>query len=783
MIPIRSLAPTARLSAILAAPALALGVLSAQAGPGPAKPGAEIYRQKCVSCHGAKGEGSKAYRKPLTGTRSVGELARFIQQSMPPGAARRLSAADARSVAAHIHAAFYSPLAQARSRPARVELSRLTVRQYRNTLTDLIGSFRPPAPLDDRRGLHGTYFKTGRLRGGEKVLERIDPEIRFDFGTTGPLKEQDDPYQFAMRWEGALLAPDTGEYEFVVRTDQAARLWINDLRRPVVDAYVKSGSDNVYRGTLYLLGGRAYPLRLEFGKGVQGVDDLSKLKKKPPQPASISLEWRRPKLAEEVIPQRCLMPVMTPEVYVCSTPFPPDDRSAGYERASSVSREWDSAATEAALDAAAYVAERLPELSGAREDAADRADRVRAFCAQFVERAFRRPVPGSVARLYVDTQFQDAKDLETAVRRVVMLALKSPRFLYREAGLARDDPYAVASRLSYALWDSLPDAELLKAAATGALAAPDTAREHARRMTADPRARSKLRDFFLQWLKVDHFPDLAKDQKRYPGFDDHAATDLRTSLEILLDEIIAGEKADFRDLLLADRIHLNGRLAKLYGVNLPESAGFQPVALDPAERAGVLTHPYVLASFAYLDASSPIHRGVLVARSLLGRTLLPPPVAVAPAPASLHPGLTTRQGVALQTRPPACMSCHDLINPLGFTLERFDAIGRLRQADNGKPVDSSGSYKSRSGRVVRFSGVRDLARFLAQSDESHGAFVEKLFQYLIKQPVQAYGPETLGHLQRAFAQGQYSIRQQTVETAVAAALPPLSARTARGVAE
>ncbi|MBV9469014.1 MAG: c-type cytochrome, partial [Abitibacteriaceae bacterium] len=310
--------------------------------------GEQVYQQLCAACHGPHGEGGKEYKRPLTGDKSVGELARFIHQEMPPDAPHKLPVEDARQVAAYIHDAFYSPLAQARNKPARIELSRLTVRQYRNAISDLMGSFRPGNCLDSRRGLTGQYFKT--RQNGAPILERIDPEIRFDFGTKGALSEQDDPYQFAMHWQGSVLAPDTGEYEFIVHTEQAAVLWVNDLQQPLIDAQVKSGNDNEYRASLFLLGGRCYPLRLEFHKGVRGVDDLKKLKEKPPQKASITLAWKQPKRAEEVIPHRCLFPVVAPPVFVLNTPFPPDDRSLGYERGTAVSKEWDEATTEAAME-------------------------------------------------------------------------------------------------------------------------------------------------------------------------------------------------------------------------------------------------------------------------------------------------------------------------------------------------------------------------------------------------------------------------------------------------
>lgn len=740
--------------------------------------GEQVYSRRCASCHGAKGEGTKLYRKPLTGIRTVPELSSFISQSMPPGP-HKCPTPEARKVAAYVYDAFYSPIAQARNRPPRVALSRLTVRQYRNAVTDLIGSFRPTVRHDSSAspgspapsGIRGEYFKSARMRQADRVFERVDPEIRFDYGQAGPTPEQSDPYQFSMRWQGSVLAPDTGEYEFIVRTEHAVQLWVNDSKQPLIDALVKSGSDNEYRASLYLLGGRTYPLRLEFSKGVQGVDNIAKVKEKPPTKASLSLLWKRPKLAAEVIPQRCLVPPSAPVTYVVTTPFPPDDRSLGYERGNSVSKAWDEATTAAALETAAYTVSHLHELSGVPDDASDRKLRLQAFCGQFVERAFRRPLTDEQQRFYVDRRFDGAPDLETAIKRVVILALKSPRFLYRDIDPARPDAFDVASRLSFGLWDSLPDASLLKAAAAGELATREQVERQADRMAPDPRVWSKLREFLLQWLKVDQVPDLAKDSKRFPEFDQAAATDLRSSLEVFLEKVAWGERSDYRELMLADHIYLNGRLAKLYGANLPTDAPFQPVKLGSGERCGVLTQPYMLAAFAYIDTSSPIHRGVLIARNLLGRTLQPPPAAFAPLAADLHPNLTTRQRVAMQTKPAACNGCHGLINPLGFALERYDAVGRERDAENGRPIDASGSYQRRSGKIVKFSGAHDLAAYLAGSDDAHAAFVEKLFQYLTKQPIRAYGPRTLPDLQRSFDIHNCSIKRLIVQSVAVAALP------------
>jgi cytochrome c553 len=753
---------------------LALAVLMAppQATADEGRTGEQIYRQRCASCHGAKGEGTdENYPRPLEGDRTVAQLSRLIARTMPKDAPEKCSAEDADKVAGYIHDTFYSREARERNKPPRVELARLTVRQYRNAVADLVGSFRSPGTWGDERGLKGEYFKSRQFRGGQRVLERIDPVVRFDFGTASPEPEKLDANQFSIRWQGSVLAPDTGEYEFIVRTEHAARLWVNDLNRPLIDALVKSVNDTEHRATIYLLGGRAYPLRLEFSKAKQGVDDSDKNKGKPPPEikASVALEWKVPHRAAEVIPARNLSPKPGPEVFVVRAAFPPDDRSLGWERGTSVSRAWDQATTDAAVEAAGYVAGHLRELSGVADDDPDRGPHLRAFCGRFAERAFRRPLADPQKQLFVDHQFERAPDLETAVRRVVLLVLKSPRFLYREFDGGRDG-YDVASRLSFGLWDSLPDAELLKSAAEDRLATREQVAAQAERMLPDLRTRSKFREFLLQWLKVDQVPDLSKDPKGFPEFTPAVVSDLRTSLELFLEDVAWGEASDFRQLLLADWLFLNGRLAKLYGADLADDAPFQKVSLSPRERAGVLSHPYLMATFAYTATSSPIHRGVFLARNVLGLSLRPPPEAFAPLPPDLHPELTTRERVALQTRPQACQTCHAVINPLGFTLEQFDAVGRFRDKENGRAIDATGTYQTRTGQLVKFTGVRGLATFLAESEEVHESFVEQVFHALVKQPVRAYGPGTLGELRQAFAGHGYSIRKLMVEIMAVSAL-------------
>lgn len=760
---------------------LGLGLVLAWAATGAAdekeKLGEQIYQRRCLSCHGKQGEGSKEYGHPLRGDKSIGQLSKYIAKSMPDDDPGTCTGEEAEKVAAYIHDAFYSKTAQARNKPAQIELSRLTVRQYQNTIADLIGGFRGPVKWEGPKGLHGEYFKTQRFwKKEDRIVDRVDPTVQFDFGVNLPDGSKTIGHRFAARWEGSVLAPDTGDYEFIVRTEHSTRLWVNDVKKPLIDRWVKSGNDTEFRESIHLLGGRVYPIRLEFSKGKQGVDDSKKKQDPPPVKASIALLWKPPQQAVEVIPQRCLSPSKTPETMVLTTPFPPDDRSSGYERGTSISKAWDQACTDAALEVADYVAAHLEELAGANGGGSgpDDAAKLRDFAGKFAERAFRRPLSAERKSFYVDRQFQAAKNPEAAVKRVVLAVLMSPRFLYHELN-DKLDAYDVACRISYGLWDSLPDRTLLEAAAAGKLSNQRQIAEQAQRMVGDLQTRGKVREFLFQWLRADRASDIAKDPKLFPDFTPAVASDLRTSLDLFLEEVVWDKSSDFRRLLLEDDLYLNGRLAKFYGAKVPADSGFQKVKLDEKERAGLVTHPYLMAIFAYTQVSSPIHRGVFLSRGVLGRVLPAPPAASAPLSPDLHAGLTTRQRVDLQTSPKSCQVCHVMINPLGFSLEHFDAVGRFRKEEKGKPIDSAGGYQSKAGETVAFAGARDLATYLAGSEEVHAAFVQQLFHYLVKQPINAFGPREAADLRQYFERHEFNVRELMVEMIARSALTPRSA--------
>jgi hypothetical protein len=727
----------------------------------PTKPAANsgeaMFAQKCAPCHGEKGVGGGGFSKPLTGTRTASDLSKYIASSMPPGG--KTPPAQAELIANYMHDAFYSPIAQERIRPPRVTMARLTVKQFRNSLADLIGP-EHPAIVGEPGGLTGSYFKSQAMDTPNRLLDRLDPSINFDFGTKGPSDKPFDLHNFSISWVGSIYAPETGDYEFIVRSNQATVLFLNGMPKPVVDGRVRSVNETEMRGTIYLVGGRSYPLNFIFTKTTTGVNDDEKKKKIPPGPANVQLLWRRPKLTAEIIPSSYLIPAYNQPSYICETPFPADDRSIGYERGTGMTKEWDDATTQAALLAADFTVANWVRKDGIKTGQTEKIETLKQGLKGLIQKAFRQPLTPEQEQIYITKQFAANPNPEIAVKRSILLALKSPRFLYREIG-NRKDPYQTAAELAFGLWDTLPDNELLRAAGAGEMKTAEGFRRQADRMVNDPRSWQKLRDFLMLWLKVDDTPHIAKNEKAFPKFDQATVTDLKTSLDLFLKDAAWGPTGSYQKLLLSNRQFFNGRLSELYGAGLPAGAPFQPVTSQ--ERVGVLTHPYLLSRFSYLESTSPIHRGVLVVRSMMGRMLAPPPVAVAPAAASLHPSLTTRERVIMQTKPDGCNGCHNLINPLGFTLEKYDAIGKVRTTDNNKPLDTNGWYQSPStGATTKFSNAEDLAKFIAASDEAQLAFVEKLFQHITKQPIRAYGKNALPNLHQSFKKNNFNINSLMV---------------------
>ncbi|MDB4488276.1 DUF1592 domain-containing protein [bacterium] len=738
---------------------LLLGILSIL--PAFGNRGAEIYTEHCASCHGDRGQGvADEYDEALVGKKSITSLAKYIHRTMPEDDEEAVVDEDARLVAEYIHKSFYSPEAQARLKPVRKALLRRTQNQHRRAITDIVQSFRNRAWMGDEHGLRGHYFNKEKMNNRKEALvKRVDPTIDFDVHKKHGV-EALDPKAHSIFWTGSILPPETGEYGFRIKTPNGVRIFLNEPNQKkdaFIDAWVSSGNQmRTIEKSTFLLGGHPVPIFVEF---ICYKEDKS----------SLLVEWKPPHGTWESIPSRVLYTAGSQKAAIISTPFPADDASLGYERGSSISKAWKEAVANAAIEATSTIFDDIDELAGTKPDQPDRKDRFRKFCSEFAFRTFSRPLTSSQQQVYIDDVFAAAgDDYETAVKRSLMLTLTSPYFLYpslnrNEAGKA--DSYSTAAHLALALWDSIPDKRLFEAAEKNQLSDDRQLTDQLWKMLADSRSKAKLHRFFHHWLNLSEKEDLDKDPKLFPGFNEQIIADLRTSLDLFIDDVVWSEQSDYRRLFLEKRLYLNPRLAEFYGVQEPPHDGFEPLPTPDKTRAGIFTHPFVLTAFSYHKQTSPIHRGVYLSRNVLGRFLKPPPNAIEFKDADFKPNLTMREKVTEITKDESCMACHSIINPVGFSLENYDAIGRFRTHEKDKPINTVSEYPTPDDTLVKIAGPNDLARLAIESPGAHRAFLKHLFHHLIQQPTNAFGYGTMGSLHETFMNSNFHIRNIIVTIA------------------
>ncbi len=730
--------------------------------------GEAIFAASCKDCHGQRGEGSEsAYAEPLLGDLSIGQLAEIVSDTMPEGEPELCVAYDALAVATFMHESFYSEAAQIRNRPPRAALTRLTADQLRQSMSDLFSQFEGLPPPSDKFGLNAEYYDGDRRDKEHRKLERVDPVLDFDFGQESP-GEGINKSKFVIYWRGGIRADVTGRYEIIVRSSCSFTCNLGRYDREFIDNHVQSGDKTEFRRSLYLTAGRVYPFELTL---------VQRERKTESPPVNISLSWVPPNSVEQIIPTRHLISDWVPPAFALQTELPPDDRSYGFERGIAVNRQWDESTTAAALEFSQVAIDELwPRYRKKQEQTPDENRALlRGFLTQIVETAFREPLSDDTRSLYIDSQVDKEEADADAIKRVILVSLKSPRFLYPTLTSVGSKSRAAGNQLALILFDSLPTDDWLKGSiAKDELQDASQLRSYAEGNVNDYRVRAKTRRMLYEWLNLGHFNDVSKNEALYPEFDSLLYADLRSSLDYFLDDVVWSQTSDYRQLFQARWCYTNERIATVYGEAWQPAEAASGTGLRKTREGvdigfGVLTHPFMMSGMAYHDSTSPIHRGVFLIRFLLGRTLRPPSEAFSPLSPDLHPDLTTRERVDLQTSPESCQVCHARINGLGFALENYDAIGRFRADEKGKAVDSAGRYTSRSGEEVEFVGSQQLAEYLTNSPDAHRALVSRAFQHFVKQPPAAFGADTLDVLTAKFVESNFNMRKLIVEIAVVGA--------------
>ncbi len=369
--------------------------------------------------------------------------------------------------------------------------------------------------------------------------------------------------------------------------------------------------------------------------------------------------------------------------------------------------------------------------------------KARTFIDAFGRRAYRRPLTLAELDRHL-TLFQRGPALtgvtdpfRAGVRITVQAMLQSPWFLYRveqggeagEGGILLTG-WELASRLSFALWNTMPDDALLEAAASGALSTPEGIEAEAKRMLIDPRARAMLGRFHHQLFDLDQIQAVIRDPAKYPGVTGNLGEALATEVQLFVDDVVFTRTEGLNAMLTSTRTFANAEVASLYGVSSASGGDtFAPVELDPTQRSGLLTRAGFLAAYAHGDESDPIRRGVFVNLRLLCTDLPPPPNNVPPLPPGT--GRTTRERVNEHTGPGTCgASCHgSYINPVGFAFENYDGLGRHRTEENGFPVDATAEFNLQGARL-QYADARDFSEQLAGALQTHRCYARHWVEYV-----------------------------------------------------
>lgn len=702
-----------------------------------------ILNQHCLACHDHESRKGDLDLEMLSRENIAlhatewEKVARRMQaRQMPPAKRKeRPTEIEYESVISWLTAAL-DAAAKSRPQPGRTEtIRRLNRAEYQNAIRDLLSveidaaTLLPadPASHGFDNVTVGTLSPTlldrhltaaqkisrlalgspQRVPGGETI--RIKPDITQEdwveglpFGTRG----------------GAVVPcnfPQDGEYEVAVRLTRDRNDEVEGLREPHEMLVLLNGAQ---AGAFVVKPPRA-------GEGHQFVD--AHLKTRLParagphqlgvtflkQPSSL-LETRRQPYQSHFNFHR--HPRLTPAIYQVSITGPFEARGPG-----------DAPGRRRLLIAQPRSPDEEPACA-------------RKILAPLLRQAWRRPVSeADVTRLVA--VFQEARQgtsFDSGLEAALSAILVSREFLFRTEqepdGLPPGTAYKVndidlASRLSFFLWSSIPDEELLALAESGELGRPAVLERQTRRLLSDARAQSLVNNFAGQWLQLRNLDAITPDGRLFPDFDDNLRQAMRRETELLFAEILREDRSVL-DLLKADHTFLNERLAKHYGVPHIYGPHFRRVALPAgSQRGGILRHASVLTVTSYATRTSPVLRGKWILENLLG-TPPPPPLPDVPSldDSMVSENLPVRARLAAHRNKPACAGCHEFIDPPGFALENFDAVGRWRALEAGQAVDASGGLPDGSA----FAGVEGLEDGLLKRPELFvTTLVEKLLTFAL----------------------------------------------------
>jgi hypothetical protein len=397
------------------------------------------------------------------------------------------------------------------------------------------------------------------------------------------------------------------------------------------------------------------------------------------------------------------------------------------------------------------------------------------FIQDFGRRAFRRPLsPTEIERLKSVFDWAvndpDLGRFEDGIQVIIEATLQSPSFLYRpelggetpvEGDVVSFTSWEMATKLSYMLWNTMPDAELFAAAEADELVTKEQIAAQATRMLDEDKARDLIRNFHTQWLLLTHLDSVTKDTSVYPAFDASLRPLWTEEIQAFVEHVILEGDGSLRTLLTADYSFMNEELASFYGDDVTESVTgpeFRQVQLDPDRRAGFLTSAGLMATHANVNQSSPVFRGKFVREQLMCNTLPPPPNDLVIEPPELDPEKTTKEQFEEIGANPACAGCHTLMNPIGFIFENYDGTGQWRDQQNGKDIDATGEVIQTDDIDGVYDGAVELASALAGSTQVQECVSSQWFRFAYNRTVTSEDSCSVEQLNDTFRSSNFNVR-------------------------
>jgi hypothetical protein len=383
---------------------------------------------------------------------------------------------------------------------------------------------------------------------------------------------------------------------------------------------------------------------------------------------------------------------------------------------------------------------------------------------KLARKAYRRPVnEGDITPLmaFFDAG-KETGGFDAGIEAALSAILVNPNFIFRiehdPAGMESGTPYEVnqiefASRLSFFLWGSLPDDELLSLAESGELRKPDVLESQVMRMLGDARSSSLTELFAGQWLYLRNIDSVIPDLRLFPDFDENLRKAMRRETELLFEHVMREDKSVL-ELISADYTFLNERIARHYSLPGIHGDRFRKVKLDESgSRGGILRHASILSVTSYANRTSPVIRGAWILENIIGAPPPPPPPDVPNLEdVVISEDMPLRERLAAHRENPSCAGCHELMDPIGFALEAFDAVGQVRYLENGIPVDASGRVADGS----TFAGVADLEDYIVKYPENFvRTMTEKLLTYGLGRGIEYYDMPAIREIVRKSRENDY----------------------------